>query len=108
MVAAQEVVGRRTHPTVEDRTPLRVLEQIEDAGAELAVDELGQAARRVAQLALELGAEAGERVAHQRPGLEALEDGGPQALGLLERLGVARGEAVGEGLEGAEDASAQG
>src|SRR5262249_37436952 len=38
VVAAQEVVGRRAHPAVEDRAPLRVVEQIEDAAAELAVD----------------------------------------------------------------------
>src|SRR5438309_2446439 len=56
MMAAEEVLGGRPHPTIEDGPPLRVVEQLEDAGVELPIDERGERGMWIVELFLELRA----------------------------------------------------
>src|SRR5581483_6215897 len=85
VVAVEEVRRRRAHPPVERRAPLGVAEQVEDRRAEPAVDEVGEAARRLGEGVLELVAEPRERRAHDGTGLEALEERGAEPACLRER-----------------------
>src|SRR5581483_12476638 len=80
-----------------------VAEQVEDRRAEPAVDEVGEAARRLGEVVLELVAEPRERRAHDGTGLEALEERGAEPACLRERRLVPRREAVGEPRERAHE-----
>src|SRR5262249_18382242 len=81
-------------------------EHLDDSRMQLAVDERGERAVRIVEILLELRAQAGERVAHERTGLEALDQSASQALGLRERVGAAGRETPGEARDPAQgDAS---
>src|SRR5438094_3106371 len=82
VVAAEEVARGRPHPTVEGAAAAHVREELEDAGAQLAVDQRRERALPVGEVLLELLAQAGEHGADDRTGLDALEERAAQALGL--------------------------
>lgn len=87
--------------------PLGIVEQLLDAGAERAVDELCEVAVRLGQVGFELAPQPRQHVAPERRGGEAFEQRLAQPLGLRERLCIARGQAGGEPLDGAEHERAQ-
>src|SRR5206468_3177381 len=108
VVAAEEVARGRPHPTVEGAAAAHVREELEDAGAQLAVDQRRERALPVGEVLLELLAQAGEHGADDRTGLDALEERATQPLGLCLRGGVAGGEPLGEATERCEHGSAEG
>src|SRR5262249_48856454 len=108
MVAAEQVVGRRTDPAVEGRTTLGIVEELADPRSQRAIDERGERAVRVVQLLFQLAAQARERVPHEGSRLEALDQGAAQPLGLGERCEIAGGEAIGPAPEAVEDGAPEG
>src|SRR5439155_8858148 len=108
MVASEEVARGRAHPAVEGAAAAGVREEIEDAGAQLAVDERRERAPPVGQVLLELLAQAREHGADDGARLDALEERAAQPLGLRLRGGVAGGEPLGEATERCQHGSAEG
>jgi len=77
---------------VERGRAVGIVEQLDDPGTELAVDERGEIALGLVEILLETRAQLREHVADERHRLEALEQRVAQLLRLPERLRIAVGD----------------
>src|SRR5204863_1114428 len=94
-------------PAVERLAAFRVVERLDDASMDRALDERGEIAPGIAQLGLELASESAQHVAHHLARLDALDERRTQAFGLRVRGRVAFGEPLGPAPERVERRASQ-